>query len=282
MTPLRTGATSRARSLAGRLASVGRKPRPPVVVLGTGGSGTRAVAEVMDAAGVYLGPERNRASDSLALKPFLKYQSEAYVTESGWVQAVERDPTVVPDPPEALISELRGALERQREGADSPDALWGWKNPRTTFLLPVFYHVAPDAPTAHLVRDGRDMAYSKNQAQLKDCRSLVPEDLRDAPVPVQSVALWSRLNLAAVAFMRARKPEGHLVVRYEDLCADPATHSERLLRHLGVPVSDAVLQKAVELVKLAPTTGRWKQAEAEEVEAVQRAGEPALREFGYL
>lgn len=255
---------------------------PPVVVLGTGGSGTRAIAEVMAEAGVYLGPERNRASDSLALKPFLVKWSQPYVAESGWVEATERDPTQVPEPPAEVVDDLRAALERQREGIPSRDSLWGWKNPRTTNLLPVLYAVAPDAPTAHLVRDGRDMAYSKNQNQLEDCRAIIPAELRDAPVPVQSIALWSRVNLAALAYMRARKGDGHLVLTYEELCADPATHAERLLRHLGIPVTDAVLEKANELVKLSSSAGRWKDAPADELQAVEDAGGAALREFGYL
>jgi hypothetical protein len=236
----------------------------------------------MAEAGVYLGPERNRASDSLALKPFLVKWSQPYIADSGWVEATERDPAQVPDPPKEILDDLRAAIDHQREGIPSRDSLWGWKNPRTTNLLPVLYAVAPDAPTAHLVRDGRDMAYSKNQNQLEDCRAIIPDEYRDAPVPVQSIALWSRVNLAALNFMRARKGDRHLVVRYEELCADPATHSERLLRHLGIPFDDAVLEKANGLVKLSSSSGRWKQAPADELRVVEEAGRPALSEFGYL
>jgi hypothetical protein len=126
------------------------------------------------------------------------------------------------------------------------------------------------------------MAFSKNQNQLGDCPTLVPGDLRDASVPVQSIALWSRVNLAAISYLEANSPGGHLVMRYEDLCADPATHCERLLNHLGIPVTDAVLEKARDSVRLASSTGRWKEADPAELEAVLRAGEPALTAFGYV
>lgn len=272
----------RLRSLTDRLTGGDAEHPPPKVVFATGGSGTRAIAEVMIEAGVYLGPEKNRALDSLAFKPVLKGRSEAYVRESEWIEAAERDPHDVPEPPKDLVEEFKAAIAHQRESIPSQDSMWGWKNPRTTYLLPILTKLEPGAPTAHLIRDGRDMAYSKNQIQLKDCRSLVPDDLNDAAEPIQSVALWSRVNLAAIKYLEAHSPGGHIVVRYEDLCADPATHCERLLEHLGIPVNDAVLAKARESVKLSSSAGRWKEADPGEQEELQRAGEPGLSQFGYV
>lgn len=254
--------------------------QPPKVVFATGGSGTRAIAEVMAEAGVYLGPELNRALDSLVLKPFLKGRSQEYLAQSGWVEAVERG-EAVPEPPPDLVAEMRAGLERMHEGIPSPDSMWGWKNPRTTNFLPILRVLEPEARTAHLIRDGRDMAYSKNQNQLRDSPTLIPEELRGAPEPVQSIALWSRVNLAAITFLEAHSPGGHLVILYEELCADPATHCRRLLDHLGIPVTGAVLEKAMDSVKLAASTGRWKDADPAELEAVLAAGEPALSRFGY-
>jgi hypothetical protein len=47
-------------------------------------------------------------------------------------------------------------------------------------------------------------------------------------------------------------------------------------------VTDAVLEKARDSVRLASSTGRWKEADPAELEAVLRAGEPALTAFGYV
>jgi hypothetical protein len=146
----------------------------------------------------------------------------------------------------------------------------------------VLHSVYPDAPTAQLVRDGRDMAYSKNQNQLEDCDPIVPDGLRSAPEAVRSIHLWSRVNLAGLAYLRERKDGNHLVLRYEDLCAEPSTQMSRLLDHLGVPYTDAALERADEIIKLSSSTGRWREAPADELEAVLEAGRPALTEFGYL
>jgi hypothetical protein len=274
---------TRLRSLLDRARSGSTGHRPPAILLAIGGSGTRAVAQVMLEAGVYLGPKLNRANDSLELKPFLVRWSTPYVESSRWVEAIEADPSAeLPPPPAEIVADLRAAVDRQRQGIPSRDSLWGWKNPRTTNLIPVISSVFEDAPTAQLVRDGRDMAYSKNQNVLEDCDPILPDALRDAPEPVRSIHLWSRVNLACLAFVRQRKGEDHLVVRYEDLCADPATHMARLLDHLGVPYTDEVMSRANEIIRLAPTTGRWREAPAGELDQVLEAGRPALTEFGYV
>ena len=273
---------TRLRSILDRARPGSDPPRPPLVLLATGGSGTRAIAMVMKDAGVYIGPKLNKAHDSLELKPFLVRWSTPYIESSRWVEAIEADPNAeIPEPPREVQRDLRAAIERQREGIPAEDSLWGWKNPRTANLLPVLNAVAPDAITAHLVRDGRDMAYSKNQNQLEDCRPLVPERLRDAPVPVQSIDLWSRLNLASIAYMRRTKGDRHIVIRYEDLCAEPAKHMERLLEHFAVPVTSDVLARAEELISISPSAGRWRDAPRDELAAVLEAGAPGLAEFGY-
>jgi hypothetical protein len=42
-------------------------------------------------------------------------------------------------------------------------ARWGWKQPRSTLLLPFLDRVLPNLRFMHLIRDGRDMAYSANR-----------------------------------------------------------------------------------------------------------------------
>ena len=52
--------------------------------------------------------------------------------------------------------------------------------------------------TVHLVRDGRDMAYSKTSSRLEaDGGPLIARTSTRAPGPVAPIALWSRINLVA-------------------------------------------------------------------------------------
>ena len=48
-----------------------------------------------------------------------------------------------------------------------PGRPWGWKEPRSIYLLPFFHQQLPALRFLHVVRDGRDMALSANQNQLR-------------------------------------------------------------------------------------------------------------------
>ena len=257
-----------------------RSTPPPVVSFGTGGSGTRAIAAILREAGIYLGPRLNRASDALALEKFLRRWPEEYVTGSDWVAAGgEVQP---PEPEPAMVEDLVASVKNQREGIPAAGARWGWKAPRTIFVLPVIHHLFRDAYTVQLVRDGRDMAYSQNQNQLEALGPAMLTDLDPGtPQAVRSVALWSRLNVAAARYGRERMEGRHLVIRYEDLCSDPERGIARILAHLKVAGPDPVIARAHELIDPSKEIGRWRLQDPAEMAAVVATGAEGLAEFGY-
>lgn len=186
-----------------------------------------------------------------------------------------------PDP--AMVEDLLATLKRQREGIPEPGARWGWKAPRTIFVLPAVHHLFGDAFTIQLVRDGRDMAYSQNQNQLEALGPVLLGDLDpDSSPAVRSITLWSRLNLAASNYGRRFMGGRHLVARYEELCAEPEPGVARILAHIGVEDDGAIVARARELVQPSPGIGRWRARNAGDVEAVCAAGAEGLGEFGYL
>ena len=85
-----------------------------------------------------------------------------------------------------------------------PGRPWGWKEPRSIYLLPFLHRHLPSLRFLHVVRDGRDMALSANQNQLRKHgdAAAIPADLSP---PERSIALWSWVNLTA-----ARYGEEHL------------------------------------------------------------------------
>ncbi|MGI9020723.1 MAG: sulfotransferase family protein [Solirubrobacterales bacterium] len=257
--------------------------RPPIVVFGIGGSGTRAVAEILTAAGVYIGPRLNKASDAHVIHRFLQRRALSYLEASGWLEPHARDPAAPPPQPAdpATAEDPTCALAGHREGIPSPNARWGWKHPRTAYVLPVVHELLPDAWMIQLVRDGRDMAYSQNQNQLAVYGDLLVGDMASEPEPVRSVSLWSRVNLAALHLSRRERPQRFLLVRYEDLCAEPAAQIERLFRHVEIDFGDDLVERAAKLVSPSPTAQRWREADPDELRVVERAGAQGLREFGY-
>jgi hypothetical protein len=182
-------------------------------------------------------------------------------------------------------------LERMRDDLDSlvrshlrdlpPSArVWGWKEPRSIYLVPFFDAAMPSFRFLHFLRDGRDMAFSENQNQLvKHGDALLGDDFRREKTPVRSIAVWSRVNSAAADYGEAQLGERYLRVRFEDLCAEPVETVRRIYDFFGL---DGDAEAAAAEVRPPDTLGRWQLRRKGIREKLHRTAEPALARFGYL
>jgi hypothetical protein len=86
----------------------------------------------------------------------------------------------------------------------------------------------------HFLRDGRDIAFSKNQNQLNwHGRAVLGDELEKARTATRSLALWNRVNLAAAEYGERHLGPRYLRVRFEDLCSDPRVTVESIFEFLG-------------------------------------------------
>jgi Sulfotransferase family len=241
--------------LAGTFAAGG-----PAAMGATGGSGTRVLARAALQAGMYLGEDRNRSEDALDFGAFSDRWVDTYVSGG--------------QPPD-LVAELRGLVARQH--AEAGGRPWGWKEPRSIFLLPLLDEQLPGLRYLHLVRDGRDMALSSNQVQLRKHGEAVLGS-SDESEALRSIFLWSEVNLRA-ADHGEQMGGRYLRVRFEDLCADPAAEVARVLGFLGLTGDAEAIAAAV--VQPPPTLGRWRAADPQlQAQLAERAAD-ALERFGY-
>ena len=72
--------------------------------------------------------------------------------------------------------------------------------------------------------------------------------------------------------------ERYLRIRFEDLCAEPQPVIAQLLGFLELEGDPEELAGEVEP---PPTLGRWREAEPELVQELERIAAPALARFGY-
>jgi hypothetical protein len=230
----------------------------PGVIGATGGSGTRVLARVVQQGGMYVGSDLNRSEDALDFGAF----------SDRWVDRHERGET-----PAQLVAELRALVARQH--ADAGGRPWGWKEPRSIYLLPLLDEQLPGLRFLHVIRDGRDMALSSNQVQLRKHGDAVLGPSGE-PEPLRSIALWRAVNLRA-AETGERMGERYLLLRFEDLCAEPDRHVAEVLRFFGLEGDAARI--AAEEVQAPPTLGRWRDSELRAA-LTERAGD-ALARFGY-
>ena len=241
----------------------------PILVAALGGSGTRAIVELLVESGIFMGDWVDPSTgDSLFLRHFLHAHFDALV------QDPEREDS-------AVRRELDRAIRAHRNGIPNEGDDWGWKNPRSLWLLPWFVQSFPGLRFIHLVRDGRDLALSQNNFLLDDHgRSVLGDRYTGDPVRDQ-FELWAMGNLrAADSSARLLGPRA-LLIRYEDLCADPMREIGRLHAFLGRPLPREAALRIAASVKPSPTLGRGLLDTSETLRACSVRHAEALHRFGY-
>ena len=251
----------------------------PIVVGGTGGSGTRSVSQLLARAGVVLGTRLNAEQDA------------EYLTSFDWRYGRSLLASALDAPAEPGGADgharhdraFRRAVRAHLSGSQplAPGAAWGWKHPHSYLLLPYLRRQFPEMRFIHVVRDGRDMAFSGNQRQTHRYGPVLTPGA--AVGPVGSAAYWSAANLYAAAG-GAAMGDAYLVIRLEDLCAEPTKTTHGLLRWAGLisedtPVDD--VSWAEQIVRAPLSLGRWRTSEYERIDEVSAAAAPGLAAFGY-
>jgi hypothetical protein len=258
----------------------------PIIICGTGGSGTRVVARIARIAGNYLGSHVNVAEDARHFVSFYDHWIDAYLAEFPWPQQLLAGlPLSTPPILPGMAEEFSIALERHRSTIPAPTSPWAWKNPRSIFLLPFFHQQFPDMKLIHLVRDGRDMAYSTNQNQVtKHGKLFLTAAELAKPLPLQSMLLWSRLNFAAARYGETQLKSGHyLRVRFEDLCQDPKSESAAVLLFSSPDGHITPEQYTQAAAQIAPpeSLGRHRTHPLEEITALTTPAADSLKHFHY-
>ena len=243
---------------------------PPVVVAAVGGSGTRVITQVLRKAGWFMGDQvDSRNEDSLPADWFLRK----------WLKRLKDFPHVDGRTLAAARRDFERMLNVHRRGIPSPDAPWGWKNPRSMWLIPFLVDRFPEMRFIHMVRDARDMMLSENRYFLrKHGYWVLGFDWWRNPMAAQ-LKLWRLGNNCAVNFGRAYLRERYHMLRYEDLCQKPAETVMQLLEFLEAPKMDVA--PLIEGIHDRGNIGRWRRAGSAEVVRLSPEAQADLQRFGY-
>lgn len=247
----------------------------PLIIGATGGSGTRVVARIARHAGYDLGRNVNSAEDALEFYSFHDRWINRFVRaerHGGRLSDVEL---------ERMNLEFQSALDRHRPSS-SQTTQWGWKAPRSIYLLSFLHGQFPGLKFIHVLRDGRDMALSKNQNQLNKHGVAVltwPERLFHSK-PERSLLLWERVNLHTAEFGESTLHQNYLRVRFEDLCANPVELTARIVNFLGARIDPESIARA----EISPpsTLQRWRSHPPQLIAKREGLGAASLSKFGYL
>jgi len=233
------------------------------VIGGTGGSGTRAVARIIRRTGRFMGSRLNGSDDALDIAEFDWRWGPAYL-RSG--------------PGEEMREDFEAALAAHLAQRSPGDGPWGWKHPQSYLMLPFLADRFPALRFIHVVRDGRDIVFARNQNQARLYGDLaLGEGVADDPV--RRIRFWAWANDRAGDQGAALLGDRLLCVRLEDLCRDPEGTTLRILRFAQAGGVDPL---PVDEIVPPPSLGRGRRADPALVSRLEAAAGATLRRFGYL
>ena len=206
----------------------------PICIIGMHRSGTSMVARLLYRCGLELGPsdQLRGPSEHNSLGHFESEQviaiNEALLAHCGgsWdhppalMPGWERDPAIA-----SLVREAAAFVDSFPRHVP-----WGWKEPRTTVLLPFWRSVVPRLRFVICIRNPLDVA-----------KSLAA---RDGMSVEHAASLWDRYTRAAI---RDTEGSDRLVIFYEDVLTYAAFEAARLVNfcHLPAPGAMTEVQGAV-------------------------------------
>jgi hypothetical protein len=262
---------------------------PPLIIFNKSHSGSRLLARLLEEAGVFMGAHQNESQDALDMFDLVRYLVETYYPdyETRW-PALSRDP--------ALLEILDRALESHLQGYDArAKRPWGWKLCETGYIVPVLDRLFPRARYVHLLRDGRDVAFSDhrgphgpfwrkvyfNTARVRSWPTLWMNKWTYRVCPhVLNAVHWANAVRVGRAFGSALG-ERYMEVRYEDLCLDFPGTAPAVLRHFGLEAAPGVVEGMKDSV-YRTAVHKHEREPAWKTRQVVRRIKPLLRELGYI
>jgi len=241
----------------------------PVIVGGSGHSGTRIFIEIIGHAGVFCGIRsltKRKHSEDLRIIDLLNRWVTPFVfnTLDGQQEAAMM---------RAFARRLRLYFPLRRKP-------WGFKNPRCMLILPVLHQLFPEMKFVHVIRDGRDI--SLGNAFVSSNRYLdafLEDDERSLPPEQKMILFWGRSNQRAMEYGTAALGDRYTMMRWEDLCLKSISMTEKLIRFAGGVQSAAL--SASRLVERPDSIGRWADFPPEVRDPVVARGQLWLSLFGY-
>ncbi len=243
-----------------------------VSIGGVGGSGTRVVSQILKESGYFTGSDLNDSEDNLLFTLIFKRQNILTTSEDEFKQLVdiftklmatntpltENEYTIVSD----LAAEertlhtkkwLQERVDNIKQG--SKNIHWGWKEPNTHIVIERLLRHLQNLKFVYVHRNGLDMAYSKNQNQLKLWGSIFFNTYNVTINPRNSLKYWCIVHRKILA-LQEKYPEQIIMLDFDELCQNPHAVLKdffTFIQHNGN------IEELSKLIKKPSSIGRYKQ-----------------------
>ncbi|MCP4424415.1 MAG: sulfotransferase [Chloroflexi bacterium] len=235
---------------------------PPLILIGAHRSGTSLLARILRECGVFMGADRNQHDESA----FFFHCNER-------IMRVAHAQWDVPSPLSNLwaCQPVRGQLTKQlRKEAESKASReylgdkrfshskkltqlsfpWGWKDPRTTFTLPIWLDIFEGARILHIARNGVDVAQSLHHREKRRKNKLENGRFSCRCMSLEGAfSLWAEYEQACQEFVTNHPQERAHSIRYEDFLLNPGAYLDEIAVWLGIPFASEKVAQAVDGIR---------------------------------
>jgi hypothetical protein len=209
----------------------GRLRDDPVIVLGMHHSGTSILAEILHRNGVFM--HANIAHHESKL--FTRKINDLLIMGGGanWASY----PIMPVAQVMAKLDEIRAYIDEKAykkyiEAGYDGHSRWGFKDPRTCVVLPLYLEIFPNAQLLHIIRNEDDVAASL-AASKKKALGVNPD-----------LDFWKALHRQHLSRAReyGTRHKHYYEFTYEDFCRRPVEVVKDVFKYLNVPFTDVIGQ----------------------------------------
>lgn len=238
----------------------------PIIIIGMHRSGTSMLTRFIEESGIYMGKYRGINDESFffqEINEWLLYQASSTWDNPHNIKYInnyfiENTVSIVQKRLNSFWSKKYYGLYNyfKYKGLYKQDYMWGWKDPKTTLLLPIWKRVFPNAKIIHIYRNPIDIAVSLKKRELEIehnfnlsfKKRFHCEILRKRPIFNQSsriynlkegYKLWEEyVNLA---FKANELFQNVIHIKYEDFLQKPNLTLKNLGNFLDLPINDNII-----------------------------------------
>ena len=233
-----------------------------------GGSGTRLLAELFQAACVNMGKHLNISLDNLVFTVLFKnpmWREEASfkkienrfkilvkTLEGSSLSVLEffelyRRVQLHPFP-QYITLNLKQSIYYYLRNHPGSNSYLGWKEPNTYFYLEELFSLFKEVTYYHVVRNGIDMAFSRNTNQLRNWGSYIgiSSTNRDETLENKQLRFWIH-STNYIYNLKQKYGEKIQLISYDKLCEDPFQTITNIWKKSALP--EIALKNVEDLVK---------------------------------
>jgi hypothetical protein len=229
-----------------------------------GGSGTRAVAQILIQSGIFMGNNLNKPLDNLLFTGLFKnptwYKKASQKNKLKrfklFAKYMSGDSIFLHE--KIFISLALISNKQHRSGLKTYSNLffsnpiqrnlnWGWKEPNTLIYIPEIAEFYKGIKYIHVIRHGLDMAFSRNTQQLQNWGFKFGVEFKandnQNDVARKQLDYWIKANDYAINTGHKLLGNSFYLLNHQALCERPEEEIKKLLTFLKIYTTKELLQQ---------------------------------------